>query len=248
MEVLRVLAYKEWVTKYKGTYLGYIWSIAHPLMLTIVFYIGFKIVMKVPIENYTLFLIVALFPWQWFVNSISSGTWTFVGNATLIKKTLFPKFLLPLSHIVVDMLHFVISIPILILALFLYDKTPFYFSWLYLIPLLLILQIGISFAFALLFGTLNLFFRDIDRFVSLSLTLLMYISPIFYAMYLIPDNLRSYFYLNPLVPLINMWRSAFMEGRIDFNDLTIFTGHLIVILSMALFVYKKYEPLFAERS
>lgn len=247
-DVLSVLAYKEWIVKYKGTYLGYLWSLAHPLMLTLVFYLGFKIVMKVKIENYVLFLIVALFPWQWFVNSVSSGTWSFVANATLLKKMVFPKFLLPLSNIVVDGLHFLISIPIIVGALYFYDKKIFYFSWIYLIPLLLFLQTAIAFAFALIFGTLQMFYRDIDRFVSLLLTLLMYISPIFYAMYLVPKDLRAYFYLNPLVPLINMWRDAFMQGKISLDDLGIFLLHLVVWLSLAVWVYKHYEPYFSERA
>ncbi len=248
IDITKVLVYKEWIVKYKGTALGYVWSIAHPLMLASVFYLGFKIVMKVPIKDYTLFLVVALFPWQWFVNSVSSGTWSFIGNAMLIKKTLFPKFLLPLSNIIVDFLHFIISIPVILFVLYLYDYPIFHLSWFYLFPLLFVLQMLLTFSFALLFGTLNLFYRDIDRLVTLLLTLLMYVTPIFYAMYLIPKNLQIYFYLNPLVALINMWRDTFMKGIISQEDLLVISVHIVIILTISSLVYKKYEPYFAERS
>jgi lipopolysaccharide transport system permease protein len=86
-----MLVIKEWIIKYKSTLLGYVWSIAHPLVLTLVFYIAFKIVVKIPIENFTLFLITGLFAWQWFMNSVGIGVWSFVSNASLIKKTVFPS-------------------------------------------------------------------------------------------------------------------------------------------------------------
>lgn len=248
IDTLKILIYKEWIVKYKGTYLGYIWSIAHPLILAVVFFIGFKIVMKVHIEDYTLFLIVALFPWQWFTNSLFTGSFSFITNATLIKKTVFPKFLLPLSSTIVDMIHFIVSVPIILIALSLYDKQVFYISWVYLFPLLILLQISITYAFALLFGTLNLFFRDIERLVSLLLTLLIYLTPIFYSMDLIPKDLRYYFYFNPMVPMINMWRDFFYNGSIEIIDLGIMLIHIIFWISLAAKVYKKFEPLFAERS
>ncbi len=248
IDILKVLTYKEWIVKYKGTTLGYIWSIAHPLMLAAVFYLGFKIVMKVPIKNYTLFLVVALFPWQWFVNSVSAGNWSFIGNSSLIKKMLFPKYFLPLSNIVVDFLHFAVSIPVIMVVLYLYNYPIFYWRWIYLIPLISILQILLTFSFALLFGTLNLFYRDMDRLVSLFLTLLMYITPVFYAMYLIPKQLQVYFYLNPMVPLINMWRDTFLQGTINLQDLLFLSMHIVLLSTISFVVYKKYEPYFAERS
>jgi len=248
LDILIILTKKELVVKYKGTYFGYIWSIAHPLMLAIVFYIGFKIVMKVNIPDYTLFLLTALFPWQSFVNSVISGTWSFVMNASLIKKMNFPKFLLPLSNVLVDMYHLVISLPIIIIMLIIYHKQPFHLSWIIFLPLLFLFQTILSFSFALIFGTLNLFYRDIDRLVSLLMTLIMYISPIFYSMEFVPEHLKKFFYLNPLVPLINMWRDVFYYGTINEIDLVACILHIIFWGIIAFLIYKKFEIYFAERS
>ncbi len=245
--ILKLLIYKEWVTKYKGTYLGYLWSIAHPLMLTLIFYIAFKIVTKMPIENYVLFLALGLFPWQWFMNSINSAMWSFRGNVSLIKKSVFPRYLLPLASMIVDMFHFLVSIPILVVLLVLYQQPIFHISWVLLLPLMLLLQGIFSYSLGLLFGTLHLFFRDIERFVSLMLTFIFYLTPIFYAFEMIPQHLRLYFYLNPMVPLIHLWRDLFLYGVLPWKELSIATGEIAVSAWIAWRIYRKYEPKFAEQ-
>jgi lipopolysaccharide transport system permease protein len=246
IDVLKMLVIKEWIIKYKSTLLGYIWSIAHPLLLAVVFYVAFKVVVKVPIENYTLFLVVGLFPWQWFMNSVSVSTWSFVANAPLIKKTLFPKYLLPLSSSILDMLHFLISIPVILVILYMFNYSPFRIEWLYQIPLMILLQLALGFSFGLIFGTLNVFYRDIDRIVSLLLTLMMYLTPIFYKLDMVPKELKSYFYLNPMVAIIELWRMIFMDGVIDINLILITLAHIVVWLSIGIVVYKKLSLRFAE--
>jgi len=80
IDLLIVLTQKEMKVRYKSSFLGYIWSIANPLAFAFVFFIAFKVVMKIKMENYTLFLITGLFPWQWFSNSVSLSPTIFLGN------------------------------------------------------------------------------------------------------------------------------------------------------------------------
>ena len=246
LDALIVLVYKEWVVKYKRTWLGYIWSIAHPLVLSIVFYIAFKIALKIPIENYVLFLITGLFAWQWFFNSIMVSVWSFVANASIIKKTTFPKFLLPLSINILDMIHFIISIPVIIIFLAIYNKQIFYCSWIYEIPLVLFLQLMLVFSIGLIFGTLNVFVRDVDRLASLLLTLVMYLTPIFYKIEMVPKEYRIYFYLNPMVHIIEMWRDIFMKGNIKLFNLALGIIEIFVVLIIAIIIYRKLHYKFAE--
>ena len=246
LDVLIILIYKEWIVKYKGTILGYIWSIAHPLVLSIVFYIAFKIALKIPVESYTLFLITGLFAWQWFMNTVMISVWSFVSNSSIIKKTNFPKYLLPLSLAILDMLHFLISIPIIIIFLFIYNKSIFHISWLYQIPIMLFLQTIISFSIGIIFGTLNVFVRDIDRLASLILTLTMYLTPVFYPLSMVPEEYRQYFYLNPMVPIIELWRSIFMEGKMNLLMILIGSIDVSIILLISLILYNKLNHKFAE--
>jgi len=120
-DLIVALTQKELKVKYKRSFLGYLWSIANPLALALVFYVAFKVVMRIPIENYTLFLISGLFPWQWFSNSVSSSAMVFVGNASLIKKVNFPRESLVIATVLNDMLHFILSIPVIVIFLFFYQ-------------------------------------------------------------------------------------------------------------------------------
>ena len=246
LDVLLVLIYKEWVVKYKGTFLGYIWSVAHPLMLSVVFYIAFKIALKIPVKNYTLFLITGLFAWQWFMNSVMVGVWSFVANASIIKKTNFPRYLLPLSISILDMIHFLISIPVILVFLKIYGYKIFHISWVYQIPIVLFMQLMFAFSTGLIFGTLNVFVRDIDRLISLLLTLLMYLTPIFYSMELVPKVYRRYFYINPMVHIIELWRDVLMKGSMNMINVLLGIFDVSLILLISIFIYRKLNHKFAE--
>ena len=90
LDLTLVLTRKEIQIRYKNNVLGYLWSVLQPLSFALVYYIAFKIVMRIEMENYTLFLLTGLFPWQWFSNSISEASNTFISNASIIKKLIFP--------------------------------------------------------------------------------------------------------------------------------------------------------------
>ncbi len=79
-DLIFVLTQKEMKLRYKNNVLGYLWSIAHPLAFATVFYIAFKVFMRIKMENYQLFLITGLFPWQWFSNVVTSSTMMFLGG------------------------------------------------------------------------------------------------------------------------------------------------------------------------
>ncbi|MCX5635936.1 MAG: ABC transporter permease, partial [Planctomycetota bacterium] len=133
-DLVLVLTRKEIKVRYASSILGYLWSVANPLAISFVFYIAFKIVMRIQIEAYSLFLITGLFPWQWLSNSISVSPMIFLGNASIIKKVNFPRNVLPLVTVLQDMVHFILAIPVIIIFMFIYHKTPSW-SWLYGIPI-----------------------------------------------------------------------------------------------------------------
>ncbi|MCJ7747978.1 MAG: ABC transporter permease, partial [Desulfobacterales bacterium] len=139
IDLIVVLTQKEMKVRYKSSFLGYLWSIAHPLAFALVFFIAFKIVMKIQMEDYSLFLIAGLFPWQWFSNSVNASPMVFLSNASIIKKVNFPRDIIPFAIVLQDMIHFILSIPVIVLFLFIYQKSPS-LSWFYGIPLLMVIQ------------------------------------------------------------------------------------------------------------
>src|SRR3989304_4621165 len=120
IDLITVLTQKEIKVRYKSSIFGYLWSIGHPLAFAFVFFIAFKVVMKIQIEGYVLFLIAGLFPWQWFSNSVNASPIIFLGNASMIKKVNFPRNIIIFTMVLQDLIHFVLSIPVIVLFIFIY--------------------------------------------------------------------------------------------------------------------------------
>jgi lipopolysaccharide transport system permease protein len=244
-DLVVVLTQKELKVKYKRSFLGYFWSVANPLALALVFFIAFKIVMKIQIENYTLFLISGLFPWQWFSNSVNSSVMVFVGNASLIKKVNFRREVLVVATVLNDMLHFILSIPVIVIFIFLYGMKPS-LLWLVGIPLMLIIQFIITFGFSVAISAINLFFRDIERIVFIFITLMFYLTPIIYSEDMVPDKYKSLILLNPLSLLMMSWRKLFMNGTLSFKDLALTFIYSLIIAVVGYIIFRKLRWRFAE--
>ena len=244
-DLIFVLTQKEIKVRYKNTVLGYFWSVTNPLAFALVFYIAFKIIMRVPIEDYALFLIAGLFPWQWFANSVNASATVLLGNASLIKKINFPRNIIPLTMVMQDMIHFLLSIPVIVLFMLLYHKSLSW-SWIYGIPLLLGIQFLMTYGFTLMVSSINLFFRDVERLTSIFMTLLFYFTPIIYPETMIPDRYDYWLYLNPLSALMISWRKLFLEGSLEMNALLLSLGYSLLSLLVGYWVFRRLSRRFAE--
>lgn len=244
-DLIVALTQKELKVKYKRSFLGYLWSIANPLALALVFFLAFKIFLRIPIENYTLFLIAGLFPWQWFANSVNASTLVFLGNGSLIKKVNFRKESLVVATVLNDMLHFVLSIPIIVIFVVYYGIKPSV-SWIAGIPLLLIIQFVITFGFSVAIAAINLFFRDMERIVFIFTTLMFYITPIIYSEDMVPDKYKAIILFNPLSVIMVSWRNLFMNGLLDTRAVTLSFIHSLVFLAFGYLIYRRLSWRFAE--
>jgi lipopolysaccharide transport system permease protein len=244
-DLLVVLTRKEIKIRYKNSWLGYAWSILNPLAFAFIYSIAFGVVMRVQVSQYPLFLLAGLFPWQWLSHSFSAAPNIFLANATLIKKVRFPWNMLVASTVLNDAVHFVLSIPIIMGFLALYQSVPSW-SWLIGIPLLVLEQFVMIYGFALTIASLNLFFRDLDRLTALMITFLFFLTPITYSSSMVPDNYQVFLYLNPMAPLMLSWQQLFLTGTLSWPF--ILTGYVIALLSfgMGSLIYRKLSLKFAE--
>ena len=134
-----ILTRKEMQVRYKNNILGYLWSVLQPLSFALVYFVAFKVFMRFEMENYTLYLLTGMFPWQWFANSVSEASNIFISNASIIKKINFPRNLLIAATIIKDAIHFALCIPVIMLFCLIYEST-ISINWLYGIPILMVLQ------------------------------------------------------------------------------------------------------------
>ncbi len=244
-DLLLILTEKEIKLRYKNSWLGYAWSMLNPLSFALVYWIAFGLVMRVQIPDYPLFLIAGLFPWQWLAHSMSAAPHVFLGNWTLLKKVRFARHLLVASAIVNHALHFVLSITVIVLFLLVYHRTPSWW-WLLGVPVLVLVQFIMLYGLALAIGSVNLFFRDLDRLTGIAVTFLFFLTPIAYTASMVPDQYHVFIQWNPVAPLMLSWQQLFIEGTLDWP--LVAKAYAIALLSLGggALLYKKLSPKFAE--
>lgn len=244
-DVISVLLSKEIKLRYRGTILGILWSLANPIAFTLVLYIAFKRVLQVDIPNYPLFILSALFPWQWLSNSVNAASLLFISNAQLIKKLRFPRLALCLAVVLSEMIHFLITIPVFgTLLLFSDIKSPG-LSWLLGIPVLLIVQASLTLAAVTIIATLNAFLRDLEQLVRVFLLLLFYVTPVLYPVSMVPENLKWLLLVNPFSSVIISWRALLMDSVLS-PYIVVALGHAVISLMIAVPVYRKMGWKLAE--
>jgi len=228
-DLILVLTKKEIKVRYKNSYFGYFWSLLNPFAFAMVFYFIFGIIMRVKMENYPLFLVTGLFPWQWISNSLNASTTLFLKDALIIKKINFPRNMLPLANTLQDMFHFLCAIPVIMIFMFTYSKMP-QLAWLYGIPILLTVQLATVFGLSMLISSLNVFFRDLEQITTIILMFLFYPTPILYPVSMVPDEYKHLIDFNIFTPIIISWHSLLLNGTFEAHYLTLSAVYAIASL------------------
>lgn len=244
-ELVSALVAKDLKVRYKGTVLGYVWSVANPLALTFIFTIVFKHIFRANIPNFHLFLLAALFPWTWLSTSIAGSATSFVDNAILIKKVRFPRFLIPLATVLNNMVHFVLSLPVFLAFALAAGQVPSW-KWAAGIPLLLLLQLGFAYGLALAVASVNVYFRDVAHLVGVVVNLWFYATPVVYSLDMLPPGVQRLLALNPATHLMTAWRDLLLHNGWDPAAI----GRLVLISAAAMgcgaLVYRRLERGFAD--
>ena len=244
-ELLKTNVQKEIRGKYKGSFLGVLWSFINPLLMVLVYALVFPYIMRTNVDNYLIFLIVAIIPWNFFTTVINSGCNCIWINGGIIKKVYFPREILPISVVSAGLVNFLISC-IIILIFLLFGRIGFSFQLLWL-PLIAIIQCFLSLGLLFILSAVNVYVRDIEYLVAFLINLLFYATPILYTADMFPASVRWVLYLNPLSHLIDAYRNIFYYQTIPNIPSLIYIGILaIVILIIGYFVFKKLEKGFAE--
>lgn len=235
------LTSRELKGRYKHVALGFLWIVINPLMQMLVIGLVFQFFPIFKTENYFLFLFLGLLPWNFFTSSFSTGVPLFVNERHLIKKAVFPRESLIISLILSNLFHFLIGL-LLVLP---FAKAMISFGLLIgAILWLFSFVIGIT----LLFASLDVRFRDVDFFAKAILPLWFYATPIIYTLSILPQWLQRLLALNPLTPIIQMFRTAFgIQAEPILPQLffwPLFLTVLVIILSI--FVFKKEEKYFDD--
>jgi len=240
LDLLRLLVKKEITLRYKRTYLGFLWSLLNPLLTALVLFIAFSIFMRFEIENFTLFLLAALFPWTWFSASVNLSSSVLTGNVSLIKKVIFPKHFLLLATVIAQMVNFIFSLPILIGLAYYYESAPT-LNWLIGVPILLVVQFAVIYGLVLIISMANAFFRDLEYIINVLISLLFWMTPIIYPLEAVPEEYRVILVMNPVTYLMQAWRDLFFNNMLNWHNIFISMITAAVVLLAGLVIFKKLD-------
>lgn len=244
-QLLKSNVRKEIRGKYKGSFLGVLWSFVNPLLMTLVYAIVFPFLLKGSQENYVTFLIIGILPWTWFTTSIAQGTSTILINGGIIKKVFFPREILPISVITSGMVNFLISCIIIIIFLIFSGIGLSYYILLF--PIIVITQFILSLGIILITSSINVYIRDAEYIINFLIMMLFYGTPVLYSMDMFPTKIRIILNLNPMTTIIQSYRDIFFYQKLpSFTSLGIVFLTSIIILFLGVKVFKKLEKGFAE--
>src|SRR5574344_1408868 len=206
-ELLKTNVKKDIRGKYKGSFLGVLWSFINPLLMTLVYAIVFPFILKNGQENYVTFLIIGILPWNWFTTVVGQGTCCLLWNAGIIKKVYFPREILPISSTTSGLINFLISCLIMFLFIIFSGVG---FSWhIVLLPLIIIIQYVLMLGIVFITSSIDVYVRDAEYIINFIIQMLFYATPILYSADLFAGTKILWtIKLNPMATIITAYRNV----------------------------------------
>lgn len=244
-EFLKTSIKKEFRGKYKKSFLGVFWSFLNPLCQLLIYALVFPFILGNTIENYTVFLIVALMPWTFFNSTIIQSAACIVNNAGIVKKVYFPREILPISTATSNLINFLITEVIVFMALIIsgigIGKSIIVFP--IIVVMQYILQLGLSF----MFSAITVYVRDVEYIINIFMMLMFYLCPIVYEPSMIPDKFLCLFKLNPMFHIITFYRTILYNKQIpDLIEIFGVFALCLFVLLIGYEMFKKMKKRFAE--
>lgn len=243
--IKRVFEYKTMIAslikrdlrgRYKGSVLGFAWTFINPLLQLGVYTLVFSVIMRNGIEDYYLFLFVALIPWIFFATSVSAGSTCIIAQKNLVEKIYFPREVLPISFVTAQLVNMLLSM-LVVLAVLLFSGKGVSLALLYL-PIIVVVEYLLALGLALIMCALTVYLRDLEYLLGIITMAWQFLSPVLYSINDVPERLRPIFQLNPMSPVITAYRDIlYYKTAPQLQTLlsAILMGVLFLILGWVLF-------------
>ena len=241
-----LLIKKELKVRYKGSVIGYLWSMLNPLLYMMILAFVFSHVMRFKTENYTLFILTGILGWNLFFQGVVLGTSSIVNNASLLKKVKVPGTIFTAASVGSCLVNFLLAlIPFVIISLWITGSVPVTAA---LVPFLLVPYAIFVFGIGLSLASLNVLFRDVSHMLEPILNMAFYATPIIYPMDVIPEKYRWLLDLNPIAYYIKAIRCLMYEGTLlDLKLIGTILGLAAVSLAQGLYIHSRTKKKFIYR-
>ncbi len=266
-ELLVNLTHKELRVKYKGSALGFVWSLVRPLMLLVIYWIVFGKFLKAGLPNFAFYLFSGLIAWDFFSSSVVAATSSVVSNSSLVKKVYFPREIFPLAAVGAGVVHFAIQVGVFIAVLVVF-RYPFWGPNLLFLPLAFVAMVALAASIGLLLSAWNVYLRDIQHLIEVFLQFWFFMTPIVYPINFAlsalakrsigPLTLDQVYLMNPMADVVMGFQRAFYRfvtvtgpsGRkvvaLYPGSWQAYTGRLLGVLGASLFLLWVAQRVFAK--
>jgi ABC-type polysaccharide/polyol phosphate export permease len=211
--LVRNLVAKDITLKYRGSLLGLFWSLLHPALMLVVYTFAFKVVLRVPMENYGYFIMAGLLPWTFFASALTASTHAITGNAGLIRKVYFPRAILPIASVLFSFTQLLLAFAVFLPALLLISGVHPSWRMALVVPvalLHLVFTVGLAFALA----AVTVHFRDVAHLTEVLLPLLFWATPIIYPIDMVPETLQGWIRMSPLALFTIAYQDILLRARL----------------------------------
>ena len=204
-EMIVSLVRKDLRGRYKGSVLGFLWTFINPLLQLMVYTVVFSVIMRAGIDKFYLCLFVALVPWIFFSSAITGGATSILSQQDMVKKIYFPRQVLPISYVTSSFVNMLLCFLVIFCVLIITGFGINLNALLYL-PVVMIVEYILALGIGLLSAALTVYFRDLEYILGIVTMAWMYLTPVMYSVDLVPEQLLPIFNLNPMTPIIIVYR------------------------------------------
>jgi lipopolysaccharide transport system permease protein len=250
-QLIAALTARDLKARYRGSILGFFWSLANPLLLLAVYTLVFtQFFPQQVVTPYPLFLFSGILPWTFFAAAVLESTTSISSNAGLIKKVMFPAEALPLVVVLSHLVHFIAALPIMLAAIAGFALLgKFEPSWTILLaPVLMLLQAIFVAGLAMIVSSASVLFRDLRDIVANLLQLGFFVTPILYVIDGIASRpLRAMLRVNPMTPFVVSYQAVLFHGRLPgVSDTILMIVYAAGSLYLGFLVFDRLRDTLAE--
>ena len=206
--LLKALVLKDLKLKYRGSVFGFLWSLANPLLMIVVYTLAFTFILGIRSEMFVFYLMLGQLAWAFFASSVMMSTASIVDNGGLLRTVLFPRAILPIATVFFNFAQYLLTIAVFLPLMFAWYRIPLVEPMI-LFPVVLALHVAFTIGIALILATATVFFRDVRHLVEVALAVLFWTTPIVYELARVPERLRLLILLSPMSPFVVAYQKLF---------------------------------------
>ena len=251
-DLIYLFVKRDFVATYKQTILGPLWFLIQPLLSTVVFTIIFGNIAKLPTDNipHFLFYLCGLVAWSYFADCLNKSASTFSGNAAIFSKVYFPRLTVPIANAITNLMTFAIQFGLFLVVLvyFTWKGAPIHTSWRVIVLPFLVLEMAmLGIGFGCIVSSLTTRYRDLALLLSFFVQLWMYGSCVLFPLSLYPPEWQWLLVLNPMVPVIESFRFAFLgAGTVEVYQLVLGSIVSLTVFLCGIVIFRHVESTFSD--